>query len=263
MLFSLIVLFLIGFSIIGLVLFYSLEINSHLKILGLTLLTGLPILGASIGIGFLGKDLFNFIYSMIIKDNISEKGCLFFKMFLFIILSFILVYGMHLGSIYSLVVYFQLTSETLFSNEVILGSGLLIGGAGLGFGIGLSKVTSGILLYIEKLFRSKDITPAKKIKYTILNILFYVLLFNLVSLPLLLNLIFNFQIMSIDDIDGELYIKLGFTAGMLAGIISILQGKVFLNYHKYGKNIFLTIGGFILSIIVAIISLAISYRVLF
>lgn len=214
-----------------------------LDVLWLTMIVVLPILWASIWIGLLWKYLFGFIKNSVFIGNnwwILKKVLLF-------ILSLFFIIAISYWPVIWLTMFFSIIQNwTVYWTWLVLWWGMLVWFSWLWVWIWYWLMMSWLLIYIEKLLSKEWIKTSKKILYIILNILFYILLYNLITLSLIYSIIALFWLLEMWTLDFSLYIKSWLTLWIIWIIVAILQWYIFFIYHKKGWKILFSIIYFIL-----------------
>lgn len=263
-LFSLIVIFLLQFILIWFLVLYQTNnlINPEsVIILSNILIITLPILWSSIWIWLLWKYLFEFILYVISYTNKLNKGLRYLKMFLFIILTLILLFIIHSAIIYALIIYFKMVNlwSEIITNIYVTNS-LLIWLSWFWVSIWLTLLISWFFIYYKKLLNKENNTNGKKLLYTILCFVLLIVFSWIINLWSLFSLIVTFQLINHNLALNNLNIWL-----LLWGVSMItwiMQWYSFLNYQKGKDKIYLPILIFIISNIFLVLSLIYAFNII-
>jgi hypothetical protein len=263
-LFSLIVIFLLYIWWMWLIIWSHtkfLDITDNIILVSNLILVWLPILWSSIWIWLLWKYLFNFILYVISYTNKLNKGLRYLKIFLFIILTLILLFIINSTIIYALIIYFKMVNLwwEIITNIYVINS-LLIWSSWFWLSIWLTLLISWFFIYYKKLLSKENNTNGKKLLYTILCFVLLIIFSWIINLWSLFSLIVTFQLIDYNIALNNLNIWL-----LLWGvsiITWIIQWYSFLNYQKGKNKIYVPILIFIISNIFLVLSLVYAFNII-
>jgi hypothetical protein len=263
-LFSLIVIFLLYIWWMWLIIWSHtkfLDITDNIILVSNLILVWLPILWSSIWIWLLWKYLFNFILYVISYTNKLNKGLRYLKIFLFIILTLILLFIINSTIIYALIIYFKMVNLwwEIITNIYVINS-LLIWLSWFWLSIWLTLLISWFFIYYKKLLSKENNTNGKKLLYTILCFVLLIIFSWIINLWSLFSLIVTFQLIDYNIALNNL--NIGLLLWGVSMITWIIQWYSFLNYQKGKNKIYVPILIFIISNIFLVLSLVYTFNII-
>ena len=263
-LFSLIVIFLLYIWWMWLIIWSHtkfLDITDNIILVSNLILVWLPILWSSIWIWLLWKYLFNFILYVISYTTKLNKGLRYLKIFLFIILTLILLFIINSTIIYALIIYFKMVNLwwEIITNIYVINS-LLIWLSWFWLSIWLTLLISWFFIYYKKLLSKENNTNGKKLLYTILCFVLLIIFSWIINLWSLFSLIVTFQLIDYNIALNNL--NIGLLLWGVSMITWIIQWYSFLNYQKGKNKIYVPILIFIISNIFLVLSLVYTFNII-
>jgi len=228
---------------------------SNINALWLSMIIWLPILWSSIWIWFLWKYLYNFIQKFTINWWIILK-------LLFFILSLFFIISISYWTVLWLMIFFKHINDLFFWSWIIFWNAFWIWLSWLWMWIWFWLMISWLLIYIEKLFSNEWLTIFKKIKYIILNMLFCIVLYNLITFWIIYSLMVSFQLFELQNLNFYQYINSGLILWILWMLATTWQWYLFFNYHNKSWKLLFPILSFILLNVLLFSWLAIVFNII-
>lgn len=265
-LFVLIIIFLLFVWLMWLIIWAqtkSMNIIEKMVMLSNIILVWLPVLWTSIWIWIFWKYLFDFILFIVKYWNKLNNSTRYIKMFLYMLLTIILLIIIHIWIIYWLVMYFQIANLwNIIPNNLHLTNSLLMWLSWFWYSIWIAFLISWIFLYCKKLLSKENITLSKKVLYSFLSFVLFILLYFIIQLWSLFSLTVSFQLLSIDNLNALSNLNIWLLLWVVSLVTGIIQWYSFFNYQRANKRIYIPISVFIVSNVSLVLSLMYAFHII-